>query len=114
MTKCYIVTCAVCGSLHEVHRRAALTCSTKCRVRLHRNPHLLDALREAGRDVKPDDERDGMFGMCQALAIDKLCPQLMDAIKNGTLTLDAVQPQVVRAFNKLGTAQIRKTKEAAR
>jgi hypothetical protein len=55
-----------------------------------------------------------MFGMCQALAIDKLCPQLMDAIKNGTLTLDAVQPQVVRAFNKLGTAQIRKTKAAAR
>jgi hypothetical protein len=41
MRKRYTMTCAVCGREAEVDRRDAVTCSTKCRVALHRHPELL-------------------------------------------------------------------------
>jgi hypothetical protein len=94
--KRYILTCAACGLLTDVTRRNALTCSTRCRVSLHRHPDVLDGLREICRQLRVTP-----FGVLEMNALRVLRPDFSAAIEAGTLEMDAVRADVVRAFDQL-------------
>jgi hypothetical protein len=47
MPKRYTLICVVCGREAEVARRDATTCSTKCRVWLHRHPEHWEKVGKA-------------------------------------------------------------------
>lgn len=93
--KRYIITCAACGCLAEVSRTDALTCSPRCRVRLHRDPDRLVELTGMAKrmEITP-------FSILQAQAIVELRPDLGDRIRQGTLKLDDAQGEVGKAFNR--------------
>jgi hypothetical protein len=95
MAKCYIICCAICGCLHETSRRDALTCSSKCRVSLHRHPEKLNKLRKQSEtcDVKP-------FMVLQAQALHHLRPDLVPRIMSGEAKLDDLLPELLAAFNQ--------------
>lgn len=94
MAKCYIIRCLACKLLAAVSRRDALTCSGRCRVRLHRHPEILDALR-AGCKVHGLDD---LFDILEAGAIRELRPDLGDRVLSGELRIADVREDVARAF----------------
>jgi hypothetical protein len=93
MAKCYIIQCAVCGLLTDVTRRDAVTCSSRCRVRLHRNPRILDPIRQLSQawDVK-------LFQILEAGAIREVTPDLSTRISACQSTVAEVRSQVVQAY----------------
>jgi hypothetical protein len=100
MAKCYVIVCPACDRM-DIVQRPALTCSTACRVRLHRHPELHPdpsvALRAPG--LSPEARAklvsmarmlDGIpptFGV-QLLAYIRLFPDDVAAITAGTLSLE--------------------------
>ena len=98
MAKCYIICCAICGRLHETSRRDALTCSSKCRVSLHRHPERLQDFRKVctQMDVSP-------ISVLMAKAVIRLRPDLDERISAGELTVEGAQSLVAEAFHDLVT-----------
>jgi hypothetical protein len=84
----HIFKCAGCGCLVDSDRSDALTCSTACRVRAHRNGKI-KRLREIAEmmDIPP-----GIIVQCQAIT--GLRPDLDDAIRDGKLTIKQAQQQI--------------------
>lgn len=93
--KRYVFVCAGCGLLADSVRRDQMTCSTACRVRAHRNGTLQRWKDIAASQGIPP----AMIG--QAQAIGRLRPDLEQQCKEGTLTIDEAQPDMLQAFNKL-------------
>ena len=98
MAKCYIISCVVCKRLHEVSRRDALTCSTRCRVWLTRHPKRLQEFREICErmDVTP-------ISVLTATARIRLRPYLDERIQTGELSIEDEQNLVADAFHQLVT-----------
>lgn len=93
MNRCYIITCAACGLLHEVSRRGALTCSTSCRVWLHRHPEVLVELRAHCETFEIE-----VFALLEASATRILRPDLSERMLAGEIELEDVRVDIRRAF----------------
>jgi hypothetical protein len=93
MAKRYIIACAICADLIEVTRCDALTCSSRCRVHLHRHPDAVTQLRAAARSVQVD-----VFCILEAHAARALCPDLAERIADGGLTMEAARGDLLRAY----------------
>jgi len=97
MAKCYIVTCAVCGCIHEVGRKYLLTCSPRCRASLKQNSEALVKLRDLCERAPGSTP----FMLLQAKALNlltdyagvRLSDDLMERFWTGDL-----QPQEVSAL----------------
>lgn len=92
--KRYVFVCAGCDKLAESERSDAITCSTACRVRAHRNGSLktLRAIAKAW-DITP--------AMIQrAAAIEELAPEFEGALLDGTRQIDEdeIRETVYRRF----------------
>jgi hypothetical protein len=98
MPKCYIISCVACDRLHEISRRDALTCSTRCRVWLKRHPERLQDFRKVCKqmDVTP-------ISVLMAKAVIRLRPDLDERVSAGELTLEDAQNLVAGAFHDLVT-----------
>lgn len=98
--KCYVFVCAGCDLLAASERSDALTCSTQCRVRAHRNGWLKTLHGIAG----------GMHistaSILQAKAVNQLRPDLVERLRDGKMTLDDTRPEVWAAFWSLLSSQI--------
>jgi hypothetical protein len=94
-SKCYAYVCIGCGALDQSERSDKLTCSTACRVRAHRNGELRH-LRELASSLKILPA-----SILQARAIEQLCPDTVQQIRNGRLTLEEAQPAANHAFLQL-------------
>lgn len=92
--KRYVFACAACGRLDE-GRRDQLTCSTACRVWLHRHPAILVRLRAVARHCDVP-----VSGLLHAHAIVALCPELEAPIMARTLTMADAQPLVLAALGR--------------
>lgn len=90
--KCYVFSCAGCGSLDESARRDQLTCSPACRVTAHRNGSL-KLLRAVAKSYKVPPA-----SILHARAVEALRPDLVDRMKVGRLTIDEAMPDVYLAF----------------
>lgn len=90
--KCYVFVCAGCDLLSYSERSDAITCSTKCRVRAHRNGWLktLHAIADSF-DIHPS-------GILHCKAIERLRPDLTSRIAAGSLTIADAQKEVWPAF----------------
>jgi hypothetical protein len=93
-TKCYIISCWVCGTLREVTRANVITCGIRCRVWAHRHPGRLDELmkeRSDGDDFrwlrwitkKPREKREYVFLHARWAAAWKLRPDLAQRAADG-------------------------------
>ena len=96
MPKCYTFVCAMCRGLAMSSRADALTCSSACRVRAHRQPELLRSVRELAATMRIPPA-----SILQSQAVIHLRPDLADKIRDGHLTLEAVQPEVRQALLEL-------------
>jgi hypothetical protein len=93
--KCYrpvVFVCAACDGLAD-GRRDQTTCSSACRVRLHRHPEQMQRLRE-------DAERAHITPamILQGAACYRLRPDLADDVLVGTRTLADIAPEIWRAY----------------
>ena len=106
-TKCYIFVCCGCDLLATSIRSDALTCSTACRVRAHRNGSI-KRLRELATMVGlvDDDNRPLPASLKQGEAIKRLRPDLFQRLEDNTLSIRQAQPEVVRAFWDAAKLQI--------
>ena len=93
MAKRYIIACASCELLTEVSRTDALTCSLRCRVRLHRHPELLDARRKIAKRSEIS-----VFSILESSAVQILRPDFTDLLIAGKVTFDEIRGEVVAAF----------------
>lgn len=98
--KCYVFVCVGCNLLAMSERSDTLTCSTKCRVRAHRNGSL-ETLRTIARDA---DVRPGIIQQCAA--VQRLRPDLAEQVRAGTLKLDDTRAPVLKAFWSIVEAQL--------
>lgn len=101
-SKCYVFVCAGCDLLAVSDRSDALTCSTQCRVRAHRNGSL-KALRDlaAGPAFRIPPAL-----IQQTAAVQRLRPDMADRILAGTMDIDDTRPEVWSAFWSLLSSQI--------
>jgi hypothetical protein len=90
--KCYVFVCVGCNLLAMSERSDTLTCSTKCRVRAHRNGSL-ERLRVLARawDITP-------ALIVQSQAIRCLRPDVADMCRAGTLTIREAQALIWPTF----------------
>lgn len=97
--KCYIFVCCSCDLLATSTRSDALTCSTACRVRAHRN-RSIKGLRELATMVGlvDDDNRPMPALIKQGEAIKRLRPDLFQRLEDNTLSIRQAQSEVVPAF----------------
>ena len=65
-----VFVCAACDLLTDSTRAHAITCSTACRVRLHRNPALL-----AARNVACEQLQVSVSSVLEAGAVWRLLPE---------------------------------------
>jgi len=109
MRKCYIIECPVCGKLTHVFRKDALTCGSACRVRLHRDPKILDAAKKVAMDM-----RIRVFDLLEAQAVRRLRPDLVEKLKRGEFSgfdplrgevepLDKIRGEIVKKYAELAT-----------
>lgn len=91
--KCYVFQCAACDGLSDTSRADTVTCSPACRVALHRHPQRLAHLQAVARasDVT-------VAAILRCAAVRLLCPELVNPIMAGTLTIAEAQPEVRRAY----------------
>jgi hypothetical protein len=96
MAKCYIISCVACHRLHEVCRRDALTCSTRCRVWLSRHPKRLQEFRDICKrlEVTP-------ISVLMTKAQIRLRPDLGERIGTGELSIESAQNLMADAFHHL-------------
>jgi hypothetical protein len=87
-----VFVCVGCGLFGFAERADALTCSTACRVRAHRNGRLkqIRAMASSAK-IAP-----GMY--VQALAVLRLCPHLGEELETGRLDLEDTRQQVWAAL----------------
>ena len=98
MAKRYILHCAVCDRLYDATRKDALTCSSRCRVQLHRRPpenfkRLSDMCRRVG-EITP-------FMMLQLKALHTLRPDLRSRIPPSCVFDTSLLEEVAKAFDEL-------------
>lgn len=98
--KCYVYVCVGCDLLNVSERSDVLSCSTKCRVRAHRNGSLqvLRGIAE-GMDIPPALIK-------RAEAVQRLRPDLFHQVGAGKVTLDDIRTEVWSAFWSLLLSQI--------
>jgi hypothetical protein len=87
-----VFVCAGCGLLDISERRDSLTCSTKCRVRAHRNGSL-ETLRAIARGMHIHPAM-----IAQAKAIQTLRPDIADQVMAGKLSMTEAQALIWPAF----------------
>lgn len=101
--KRYVFVCAGCDKLAESERSDAITCSTACRVRAHRNGSM-KTLRAIAKvwDITP-------ALIQRAAAIEELAPEFAGALLDGTRRIDddEVRATVQRRFNERAMAAAR-------
>lgn len=94
--KRYVFVCAGCDKLAESERSDAITCSTACRVRAHRNGSI-KTLRVIAKawEVTP-------ALIQRATAIKELAPEFEGALLDGTRQIDddEIRETVYRRFAK--------------
>lgn len=90
--KCYVYVCAGCDLFDVSERSDARTCSTKCRVRAHRNGSLQTLRALADRMDIP------AALIQQAVAVQRLRPDLFDQVGAGKVTFDDISAEVWAAF----------------
>src|SRR5262245_20342118 len=83
MAKCYILPCLRCGRLREVTRRDAISCSSACRVWLHRHPWVLKEHRRLAREAGVS-----LFTFLKARAVLHYARNLAERLGAGELGLD--------------------------
>lgn len=89
---CYVYVCAGCNLLSCSDRRDQVTCSTRCRVRAHRNGSLRTLRASAARwEITA-------AGILQAKALDLLRPDLAAQVLAGSMTMEVTRPEVWSAF----------------
>lgn len=88
----YVFVCAGCGCLVDSERSDAITCSTACRVRAHRNG-LIKTLRA---QCKAWQVRPSM--VMQGRAIAELLPEAEKHIMSGEVTFDDLRADIWRAY----------------
>jgi hypothetical protein len=91
--KRYVFVCVACRGLADATRNDRLTCSPACRVRLHRHPELLASVRRAAEQCHV-----AIASILQGAAIDRLRPDLGNAILAGTHTFEDVRTDVYLAY----------------
>lgn len=96
-----VFECAACGKLADTTRAHAITCSTACRVALHRHPERFEALKEVCAALKV---RPAM--VLEANAIKALRPDLVDKIVQGAIEIEDTREDVYREFLKLLREQL--------
>jgi hypothetical protein len=89
--KCYVYVCVGCGLLADSGGSDALTCSTRCRVKAHRNGDLRRLRAEAKSLHIPP------ASILQAKALLTLCPHLAPAVVGG-LGLGDTRAEVWAAY----------------
>ena len=97
-----VFVCANCNRLDSSERRHTITCSTACRVALHRHPERLASLKATCAEHKVSVAR-----VLQSRAVLMLRPDLGHRIQSGELETDDTQPDVYRAFMALVMEQAR-------
>ena len=91
-----VFICAACHLLADSTRAHAITCSTACRVRLHRNPALL-----AARNVACEQLQVSVSSVLEAGALCRLLPEAEAAVRDGTRTIASYRPQMCAALDRL-------------
>lgn len=86
--KCYVFICAGCGLLAESRRSDAVTCSTACRVRIHRSGWSKTLQRVAAA------YRIDVAALGQAKAIERLSPDIAAEICAGSITIAQAQARI--------------------
>lgn len=94
MAKRYIITCVSCGLLTEVSRRNAWSCSSRCRVHLHRHRDVLGDLQKRAQTYHVE-----VFHILEAGAVGRLRPDLQEAVELGMAELHQVREDVARAYD---------------
>ncbi len=91
--KRYVYVCAGCDGLADAARRDVITCSPACRVAWHRDT-------DRRRTLTTDAERWDITvaQLLQAAAVDRLRPDLADAVIAGRVTLADISADVWRAY----------------
>ncbi len=77
----HVYVCAACGCLEETSRAHTTTCSTACRVRLHRHPDLVAPTLRICEALGV-----GLAKVLRADAVRRLRPDLAERLLAGTLT----------------------------
>jgi hypothetical protein len=83
----YIILCTACQKLSEVSR-PAITCSTRCRVRLHRHPELGVEARWAALGLADFMADVSPTSYVQVAAYKMLFPSTAAALMAGTIDLE--------------------------
>lgn len=91
-----VFVCLACDLLAESSRADALTCSSRCRVWLHRNPERLDSLKAACAPMRLRPST-----VQEAHAIRRLRPDLATRIGAGELENNDVRADMHVEFTKL-------------
>jgi len=91
--KRYISECLACGDLYQAHRRHSITCSSACRVWLHRHPERRRILEEACRTLEIP-----VSLALQVKAIERLLPDLKPRLASGELSIEEAQAAAVEAY----------------
>lgn len=114
MTKRYIVVCAACDGLHETSRRNTFSCSSACRVKLHRNPQLMEDLRALCTDKRSGRLELDPFAVLESAALSRLVPESSE-IMGGRKThedFDELKYQRYRERVDAAVAEYRKATES--
>ncbi len=88
--KCYVFVCVGCDLLADSSRSDAITCSTACRVRYHRNRNGRRDTLQAIAQVWDAS----VAGIAQANAISRLSPEVCEAVSAGRLTVKQAQVHI--------------------
>jgi hypothetical protein len=88
-----VFACAVCDGLAESRSTRATTCSTRCRVQLHRRPELADSVRQ-----QCEAQGVRLAQGLEARAARRLRPDLADLLDAGTLPAQAARAAIHAAY----------------
>lgn len=100
--KRYVFVCLGCDGLADAERKDQITCSPACRSRVHRAPEQRQRLAAIAEQWEIT-----IAGILQAAALDRLRPDLGEAVLAGRLTMAAIRGDVWTAYMAARTAALR-------
>jgi len=100
----HVFVCAACDLLGCSVRAHSITCSTACRVRLHRSTALRELRAKMNTHCKTVDIT--FASVLEAKAIDRLIPEYGRRIRIGELKIEDVRGELWMAFWKLIELQL--------
>lgn len=91
-----IFVCVACDSMDATYRAHTLTCSPACRVRMHRDPSRIKALKAQAAAV-----RIPVALILDAQAIHRLRPDLGERVRQGEIEIEDTREEMHRTFYNL-------------